>query len=378
MPEVVNIGVAFDSQIDTRDGTGNIIRPLQGYPKVRMYDHTGQPLIETTAADDGDGKFTVTLTVPDIELQERKLFRIKWLIKTVDGSQYVEKQDLWVQPNQSVTMEDPVLLNTDERFEMYLPVVIDNAGTNRAEICIRLLHRNEEVFVFAADTHIDTSVFDVSTKLVVEMKGSIPPQIYPYGAIAEYRLGGRLQRMSFEIWSITPTMLASVDYMLRYLDKARLENRIEALAFSQGDMLKYLGAGLDMLNTYGPALWSFNGLCMTGVLQNMHVRCSLYMALLAQLKAEGDHSYDLSASAVSFTVNRTEALQSMLEEVKAYIDEKLPAQKHLLTRYGITGGDGSNTTPTHKQQAWINVARQPTTQIHHQNAVNINYLGTWH
>ena len=38
MPEVVNIGVAFDSQIDTRDGTGNIIRPLQGYPKVRMYD----------------------------------------------------------------------------------------------------------------------------------------------------------------------------------------------------------------------------------------------------------------------------------------------------------------------------------------------------
>jgi hypothetical protein len=94
--------------------------------------------------------------------------------------------------------------------------------------------------------------------------------------------------------------------------------------------------------------------------------------------AEGDHSYDLSASAVSFTVNRTEALQSMLEEVKAYIDEKLPAQKHLLTRYGITGGDGSNTTPTHKQQAWINVARQPTTQIHHQNAVNINYLGTWH
>ena len=44
MPEVVNIGVAFDSKSDTRDGTGNSIRPLQGYPKVRMYDHTGQLL----------------------------------------------------------------------------------------------------------------------------------------------------------------------------------------------------------------------------------------------------------------------------------------------------------------------------------------------
>lgn len=96
-----------------------------------------------------------------------------------------------------------------------------------------------------------------------------------------------------------------------------------------------------MLNTYGPAIWSFNGLNMQGVLQDMHIRCSLYMALLAQLKAEGDHAYDLSASAVSFTVNRTEALQQMLDEVKAYIDEKLPQQKHLLTRYGITGGDGS-------------------------------------
>lgn len=377
MPEVVNIGVAFDSEIDTRDGSGNILRPLQGYPKVRLYDHLGQPLIETTAADNGDGQFTVTLTVPDIELQERKLFRIKWLVKSVDGTSYVEKQDVWVQPNQAVTMEDPVLLHTDTSFEMYLPVLIDGAGSPVADIKIRLMRYNEELFVFQPVTHIDTSVFDVSTKLVVNMPGAIPPMMNAYGAIAEYKLGGRTQRMSFEIWSITPTMLSSVDYMLRYLDKARLENRIEALAFSQCDLLKYLDAGLGMLNTYGPAIWSFNGLNMQGVLQDMHIRCSLYMALLAQLKAEGDHAYDLSASAVSFTVNRTEALQQMLDEVKSYIDEKLPQQKHLLTRYGITGGDGSNTTITHRQQAWINVARQPTTQINRQDLPTANYLGWW-
>lgn len=338
-------------------------RPLSfkpGYPKV-LLRLKKQTLSSTLAYPaELDGQWKATVTVPDLEVDEPTPLKVLWKGVDKQGNTHRSVDILMLQPSSQPDYGDTILMPDDTEIEF----VLDIAPSSEARVDLAVYQGNRLVFQkeVAGEERlnkIDHSEFHIP----LTEEGVLPPALSPYLAVVSHREPGqrRTQKSMFNIWSITPQIYSMMNALTGFLDKAKLENVIPSLRYTDTDLLLYLQRGLNLFNTYSPSITSFTGINMQGPLFDCHLICASYYALGAQLLAEGALAFDFSGQAVTLNVDRTPQLEGALSRIEGQLQELIPKTKGLLVKHGVNGGDGSFVLGSPLGLGRVIVTNAPTT-----------------
>jgi hypothetical protein len=161
-----------------------------------------------------------------------------------------------------------------------------------------LYNGNEVLYNYlASDPAVQLVAKSDATRVVL-------PLSVPQAALTSYLLtittGDRI--LTHKVWAITPQILKGMHTLEEFLNKARIEDTIPELQYTQADLLNYLERGLNLFNMLGKATTTFTGTNMVGHLFNAWITCSARCAVEAQLIAEQALAFSFSGQSVSLEV----------------------------------------------------------------------------
>lgn len=329
------------------DEMGDPYIPSEGQsgPVVTLVDTSdGYELVQKAYATpdlDISGRWEVELGVPILHLEDTRVFTINWYMIDDEGSQHTVKDYLTVDPIDQNRVTDLVILvknNTKLSFHLPFPYHQD-----KHDISINLYRGNE---AFISDLSIEDSSVDVHVGN--ELTTVRCPAVFrdlnlmPHTLAVEITYKGTLKEdlLSYNVWFVTPQVLSAAGMVESYINRARLDNVIPELEYTQQDLVSYLHRGLNLLNQMNPRITAWTGMDMRGVLLNMWVTCATYYALAAQLQAEGALAFDFGGQTTNFNVDRSPSIEAALGRTEQEL-ERVKESKTLLTRAGYVSGDGS-------------------------------------
>lgn len=136
-------------------------------------------------------------------------------------------------------------------------------------------------------------------------------------------------------------------------------------AYEDAELIEYLQKGLDLINLYHPFTDWVMGMVPRS-LETFWIMASAWYALNAQYLLEGDAAFDYSGLSVTLSVDRTGYIESELERLKSFLDEKVPPAKIAVLRMqhaGVVAGRGARPIP---QYRYVGTWRRP-------RVINVNY-----
>lgn len=323
--------------------------PKKGYPRAICYLED-DIIAELNPEQSEPGHWLASLTIPDLRITELTPLSIRWTLIDHLDRQFRVTSVVIVQPSQTPSLGDQVLMS-DEVLELLLPV------TNiESSIQLSFYQGNELV----ARLNSDGVSAGNYTQVSVSVPDQVSPKLAPYLTFADYMLNSK-QRLMFNVWIVTPQILNCMNALESTLNKAKLDNIIPQLEYTQPDLLLYLQRGLNLFNSYSPNLTDFNGTNMQGALFDSLLLCASYYALGAQLLAEGMLAFNFSGQAVTLDVDRTPALESALGRVESQLTERIPKIKQMLLRHGVSGGSGADAVGSSRGFGHLVLSNAPTT-----------------
>jgi hypothetical protein len=321
-------------------------------PLVKILDSDDSIINESVAVPHPDpskaGFWTVDLGVPDMGLNDAVNVRVQWSLKSDMGDSYSLVQILQVMPSRQHRSSDPVMLfeaETDPNDEdSNTFVVVVPAKYTLGDRLLVKIYRNNSV-VGKYDTNNGAAVLGTYSdrfEVRVPYRATLD-RLEPVTVIVSFRPAGASvpKDYTYMLWVVTPQILTAARLVEDHIDKARLENVIPELEYTQADLIQYLYRGLALFNNTPPRITNFNGLNMQGTILDNWLVCSCYYALAAQLQAEGAMTFDFSGQTVSLNMDRSPAIESALGRIEGVIADKVHAAKVLLSRAGCVSGDGS-------------------------------------
>lgn len=333
--------------------------PKPGYPTVSILDENDR-VVSTfpTVQTQSPGEWASTVTIPDIDSSDISLYSAKWIIIDQKSNEHVIQIPIVVHPSTNVQSGDIVVMAGSDSFQFTLPVVLNTPG----DCSITVYKNNDEAFPVADASAITAQV----SSTFVTYEGTIPAaSLAPYLISIQYITGSNMQQAIFNLWVVTPRMMIASMAIESAINKARIQQTIPQLDYTQADLLSYLERGLNLFNSYQPALTGFTGTNMQGVLYELWLLCSTYYALGAQTLAEGMLAFDFGGQAVTLSVDRTGPLESALGRIESQMSERIPPAKTMMAKYGIRGGSGSNGTMQGLNPVslgYAGITNAPTTQ----------------
>lgn len=369
-------------------------------PIVRLYDTDNSILSEQIAIPDHEGTvggWAVNIPIPKMGLSSRVELRIVWRFKTEDNDVHKSTQICFVEPSTEGRESDIiVVVGRDTKMLVNLPFsflptinetpadlvngIPAKPGKLRDSVRFSLYRNNIPLYTNEYLNHDDVSVSYVAS--VDKTTFTIPatvgiPKLEPLLLLVEHtKFGQSMPRnYTYKVWPITPQILIAVSQIEDFINKARLENVIPELQYTQADILQYLQRGLALFNALPPHLTGFTGTNMQGNIADSWLTCSSYYALASQLQAEGALAFDFSGQSVSLNVDRTPAIEGALSRVESAIDNIVKPFKKLLAKAGIVSGDGSQGggyIDGSTALGSLSVINAPTTRLPHSRR------GSWH
>lgn len=278
------------------------------------------------------GYWQVDVSVPYMDLEDEKELTLLWLFQTEEGEHKLISQVI-VEPANFSRVTDIVTLYEEgsaSEFDVVLPKPV-NIST------VSLMEDNKTILSMKKD---DVSGFRTSrTRTYFQFTAVVEPkQLKPRTLVVKTDRG---QMFTLTVWIITPQLLTTTSMIEAHINKARLQNVIPELEYTQADLVLYAYRGLNLFNQRPPNLTAFTGTNMQGFLMDCHVTCSCYYALAAQLQAEGALAFDFGGQSVSFNVDRSPAIEAALGRIETQINDQVGQAKRLLNKKGIFQGDGS-------------------------------------
>lgn len=362
-------------------------------PLVRLYDIDNFIIAEQIAIPDHEGQvgeWAANIPVPKMGLTTRVELKIIWTFKTEENDIHRSTQICFVEPSTEGRETDVVVIvgrdtkmqiNLPFAFRPTVPEIPGNIAKKipavpavlRDEVRFSLYRNNIPLYADEFLLHTDPSVSFVAS--VNKTTFNIPAtvgiaKLEPLLLIVEYKQQGQHipQNFTFKVWAITPQILIAVSQVEDFINKARLENVIPELEYTQADIIQYLQRGLALFNSLPPHLTAFTGTNMQGAIAESWITCASYYALASQLQAEGAMAFDFSGQTVNLNIDRTPAIESALGRVESAIDNNIKPFKKLLAKAGILGGDGSaggGYIDGSKALGSLSVINAPTTRLPH-------------
>ena len=324
------------------------LQPAEGSagPEVVLFDIRGEkPSIVaqvTATPDDIPGNWAVDLGVPILDLRDLTEFRVLWKFVDDELDTHRVKHPLMVEPSAQNRVTDIIVQSrTGAKLNFFLPFPYDEDE----HIVTMTLSKGNDYLIDGLDITDPT----VKTRVGQEMtKVSLPAvlndnNLEPHILIVDYEHvnTGRVESMSYKVWAVKPQVLVAASMIEDHINKARLQNVIPELEYTQQDIITYLHRGLMLFNQLAPRLTAFTGMNMQGVILQAWVICSTYYALSAQLQAEGAMAFDFSGQTVNLNVDRSPSIEAALGRIETQISEHVRETKKLLAKANVISGDGS-------------------------------------
>ena len=314
-------------------------------PIVRMIDPDDRSIVAEIVATVGEipGQWVADFGIPEMGLVDDKEFWITWTYESERGTER-SRQTLVVSPTLDVraSTDIVVLIGEDTTFDVNLPFHYD---TNRDEVAFQI-SINNRVFVDGI------TAGDEGVRLMGNRRDSctfrLPlwvasRRMEPLALVIRHNDNRRkAQRFyTYTIWPVTPQMTIAIGMLEGYINKAKMQNVIPQLEYTQSDLVMYLYRGLALFNQIGSRVTGFTGINMQGTILNGWVVCASYYALAAQLQAEGSLAFDFTGQVVNLNMDRTPAIEAALGRIETEIQGPVTNLKNKLSKAGINDGDGS-------------------------------------
>jgi hypothetical protein len=325
--------------------------------KEMFLDEYGIPLVPNTAPhvklldDENDvaffsyanqdiipGKWVSDITVPRLENKDVLEFSIVWLFDS-GRVQYKSTENILIEPSVQERESESVVLIGDSHFVINVPFLIRPTSRVVAEfydnnqLLYALSHTDASIKV-----HLNKHTSNLTLPLTVTT-----PSVYSRTLLLRYPKTDSIvpETLTYKIWVATPAMLNVASQLENFVNKSRISNVIPELRYAQSDLMLALSKGLETFNSLGPALSSFTGTNMQGVLLESWIVCACISLLNMQYMAEGSLAFEFSGQSVSLNIDRTQYIESMLGKLDTMLENQVKPLKKLLAKNGITTGDGS-------------------------------------
>src|SRR6266481_622828 len=172
--------------------------------------------------------------------------------------------------------------------------------------------------------------------------------IAPFFAEWSYLDGNGLPAVEIHpIYIISTKMYMFVDGVRRIVDKIRNLDVNPNLQYTELDLAHYVLEGIQRINAHAPTLTAYSPESMTPVLYPWVKKAGVVAALQAQYLAEGMTDIDFQGATVQLNMDRTQYIQTMLDQFNTDIDQNLQKTKKLITRSsgaGVLGISISSST----------------------------------
>lgn len=351
------------------------------FEQIGVPSHKGMP-----------GDWSADIHVPNMGLAERKQFIVHWSFRNSDNEIHRSRQALFIEPDsEERDMDVLVVVGRDRNMQIVLPVDFqpgtpeipaDTAarrpavpGTPGDTLTFTLFRNNIPVWEDGGITYGDPdtgiAIKQQIGKTVVTMPAVVgKAKLEPLILMVDYTKQGMIipNTFTYKVWPITPQVLIAASQLEDFLNKARIQNVVAELDYTQPDLVQYLHRGLALFNSFIPHVTAFDGTNMQGHLYDAWLQCSSYYALASQLQAEGAMAFDFSGQTVSLNVDRTPAIESALGRIESSLEQNVKPLKRLLAKAGVLDGDGSAggqaiNGSTHL--GTLGVMNAPTTRLPH-------------
>lgn len=371
-------------------------------PFVRIIDDQKDVVVEQWAVPDANGQpgdWAADISIPNIGLSEKKQFIALWTFKTSDGDIHRSKQALFVEPDgEHRDIDILVVVGRDKIMQIALPIdykapipsvpadvakkIPAKPGKSGDSLRFSMFRNNIALFgedgLYAEDPKSNIKISQHIGKTVATLPAVVgKAKLEPIMLLVDHMKEGMLvpTTMTFKVWPITPQILVAASQLEDYINKARIQNVIPELDYTQTDLIQYLNRGLALFNSFPPHTTNFTGTNMQGIIMDAWLQCSAYYALGAQLQAEGALAFDFSGQSVSLNVDRTPAIESALGRVESALDQNVKPLKKLLAKAGVLDGDGSQGGQSingANHLGTLGVLNAPTTRFPHAG-----HRGSW-
>lgn len=328
------------------DAEGQAIYPSNDTmgPIVSVIDTVDNYVLLETVATTGEreGTWVADLAIPDMGLLEDKHLKILWVYVGENGINR-NSEELIVEPTVDHRITDVVAIRAeDTEFDVTLPFHFDSVGDT---VTFQLSLNNQVIVDGIGAGSAGVSVLSNRSKTCTFRipLWAASRQLEPMALIVKYRAKGRHsdRLYVYKVWAVTPQILIAASLVEDYIDKARAQNVIPQLEYTQSDIISYLYRGLALFNQLGPRVTGFTGINMQGTILDGWITCACYYALGAQLQAEGQLAFDFTGQVVNLNMDRTPAIEAALGRVENMMQGPVTNMKRLLSKAGVNGGDGS-------------------------------------
>jgi hypothetical protein len=337
-------------------------------PQVLLYDHQKDIVFQTIGVPDPNGQpgdWSASIPIPDIGLVEAREFCVVFTFKDEAGDTYKSRQNILIQPASETRVTDiVVIVGRDRIFQFGIPVEFSRPvdpvpgdvssgtpgipGIPGDELSFSLFRNNVALYGDEGLSANDPLSGVVLTSHVGKTTVSLPAvvgdaKLEPLVLLADYTTPAMMAptTYTYKVWPITPAVLGAASQLEDFINKARVENVIPELDYTQADLVQYLHRGLALFNSYGAHISAFTGTNMQGPILDAWLLCASYYALASQLQAEGALAFDFSGQTVSLNIDRTPAIESALGRVEGMLEQQVKPLKKLLSKAGALSGDGS-------------------------------------
>ena len=320
------------------DEDGNAVTLKLGYPKAKLMMGS-DTIADLYPEQQSPSTWSVTASIPELGFKEPTPIQLKWRAYDTSGHLHKVTDIVLVQPYDLPEIGDVVIMEDETTIRFAVPVHLADDFNVWLSI-----YKDNDALVKGMEIPIaDREKFATYTIIKFQKPAIIEAQLKSYLMVVEYAtFRPERQRLMNNLWVVTPQILNCMNALEASLNKAKIDNVIPQLDYSQSDLLHYLQRGLNLFNSYSPNLTGFTGTNMQGALFDSLLLCASYYALGAQLLAEGMLAFDFSGQAVTLNVDRTPQLEAALGRVESMIQDRVPKIKQMLLRRGVSGGTGSD------------------------------------
>lgn len=366
------------------------VMPKEGSPgpKVRLYDTDKSIIAELYASVDPQepGAWRADIPVPKMSLTDTKELRCVWLLKSDEMETYKITHSIKVSPESEERLGEVIAVEgRDLQLTVMIPINFKPSIPSKPANTVKglpavkgvegdllsfSLYRNNQALMEHlpyTDGSVKLSVY--SNKVVAKIPNVAgTAKLEPLLLYVEHTPVDAFtpSYYTFKTWIITPQILLAANSLEQFINKARIQNVVPELEYTQSDLIEYLSRGLSLFNSFPPQLTAFTGTNMQGMLLDGWLQCSAYYALAAQLQAEGAMAFDFSGQTVSLNVDRTPSIESALGRVETALNENVKPMKKLLAKAGVNSGDGSQGgrfIDGSSQLGALSLTNAPTTRI---------------
>lgn len=290
-------------------------------------------------------RFTLPSAAPPTHNGER--YQIHWELPLASGSiSSIERFEV-IAHNDPLMQQDEtpdVLVVEGKRFvdSLRLPgrVVDDTLKYEIRDLGNNLI-MEEESTGSTPDREVGDSVFydfDSDGPLDSLVAGGGSTGLTPYMGVWEYQLPG--EASSFEFHGLYVANIHAISLIQKtraIVDRANLQDVHPFLTYTDLDLLHYIYRGFEYINSQTPFLSTWGPGNFPHQMTDLVVKAGAMYALQAQYLAEGMTTFDFQGLGVQLSIDRTQYIQTLVDQLSQELQDRVPRFKRLYIRSSSPG-----------------------------------------